>query len=443
MQYVHASLPSRADCDVFFSGFLTSIHPIFPLVDAAWVTHCYCSLWTRTAAMETSELLLLVAALYAGRICLAPVAAGPLDPLFKSILASSTFESAPNLQLLQAFTLYHSSNVSEALPLSSYSFLPAAVRTAQQLGLHTDTVCDFRRRLWYHLLYLDVEASIANGLPRIVHEGDYDCPPPVLADLAPEMALALQARWEWTTNMQRWLRQSEHAAELEAFAERCRSLSSQAAALTADSWAGDVIQLHLLRARCVLSYRQLRHGPWRRMASHESPVHGAAREFLHTYVALATAAGTPFRWYLPGLVHPLHAVIILLLRMEQTSSLHPPDCPDKALLEAVFALVGNRVVRGRLTPRTAGRPNGDGTVWIYCLLGKLRRRVWNQCGWSDGHENSRFCMLGMDEDPAFLGHGHDAPPQLLPDGDAADADADGTQFSWEEWDHMVDKFFAV
>ncbi|KAI5858311.1 hypothetical protein BZA05DRAFT_17 [Tricharina praecox] len=435
---VFSSLPPRHECDAYFDAFLTSINPIFPLVDSTWVTHCYASLWTCTTAIESSELLLIVAVLHAGHICTTPVSTSPLDNLFKGLLSGSTFESAPNLQLLQAFTLYHSSNVCEALPLSSYTFLPVAVRTAQQLGLHTATACDLRRRLWYHLLYLDVEASIANGLPRIVHEGDYDCPPPVLPDLQPAMALALQARWEWTTNMQRWLRQSNYDAELEAFTLHCRDLSQKAAAITGDTWARDFILLHPPRARCVLSHRQLRKGPWRPMASHESPVHAASREFLRTYISLATVDGSPYQWYLPGLVHPLHAVIILLLRMEQASHILLPECPDKALLEEAFALVGNRVLRGRLTPQTAGRPNTDGTVWIYCLLGKLKRRVWKKCGWKGGCENSRFCLLGMDEDENFMGHAEDKMKTTEVVGDSAD----GLEFSWEEWDQMVEKFFV-
>jgi len=405
---VFPSLPPQDEADRFFNLYLTSVHPIFPLLNIPIITASYTTLWTRDN-IELSELLLLVSLLYSGHICTPGSYHDSLAALYNLLLSRSSFETSPTLPLLQAYVIYNSSDVSEALPLTSFTFLPSAVRSAQAMGLHTEPPNpllpqqqEMRRRLWWHLVYLDVEASIASGLPRLIHPEDYDTPHPSSSDLSPSMGLALSARWEWTERMQRWLRRPPGSSETEAFSSRCEQLAGAAT----EPWARDYILLQPPRACCVLSHRikSLRSSP------PESALYASARSFLHLYLTLASSP--TYHWFLPGLLHPLHATIILLLREEL------PSVEERGLLDRVFLSVGNTVVNGVLIPRAQG-PKKDGTMWIYCLLGKLKGGVWRRAGW-EMQGNERFCKLP-----------------------SAEVEEEEREFDWEEWDRMVGIFFTA
>jgi len=80
------------------------------------------------------------------------------------------------------------------------------------------------------------------------------------------------------------------------------------------------------------------------------------------------------------------------------------------LLDDSFRVLGNRVVNGELVssnllkkdiaepavvPTTLQEKKAHGAKWVYCLLGKLKMKVWKRAGWEMNHgpQNQKFCVL--------------------------------------------------
>ena len=85
------------------------------------------------------------------------------------------FPHSPSMYSLMAFILLNSMLIREEESLSSCSFVAVAFRVCQAMGLHKDG-SDFglddiqteeRRRVWCHLMHLDVMTSIVSGLPLV------------------------------------------------------------------------------------------------------------------------------------------------------------------------------------------------------------------------------------------------------------------------------------
>ncbi|PMD21461.1 hypothetical protein NA56DRAFT_703645 [Hyaloscypha hepaticicola] len=78
-----------------------------------------------------------------------------------------------SLQILQSYIIMNTFKSSHLSPYSAFGFLPETIRFAQSLRLHVDKNTrdpmdrELRRRIWGHLLFLDVESTIATGLPPI------------------------------------------------------------------------------------------------------------------------------------------------------------------------------------------------------------------------------------------------------------------------------------
>jgi hypothetical protein len=385
LEHILPSLPP--DCSAFLDAFVTSVHPIFPLVDVAAVTRAYHALWSQPT-IELSTLLLVLAVIHAGAVAAFSPACNSLQSLFNSLFPQSSLNTSPTLPLLQAYTLLHTSVISESQPLSSYTFLPTAIRAAQQLGLHhTDSPSG--QRQWYHLLHLDIEASIASGLPRIIHTEDFTTQPPALPDLSPALAAAVTARWDWSRQMHSWMRRLPSSSEISAFEARYSEL------VLDDPWAADYIRLLGPRARCVLSHPPVC----------DAAVHEAAREFLRVFSRMMRSGR--FLWYLTGILIPIHPTIILLLELLRLSpEALRNDTADRDLLATGFELVSPYKIAK--TPRRDG-----GEAKMVCgLLGKLKMRVWEKAGWGDVAAHSVH-------------------------------EQEEAEFDWQEWDEMVARFFTT
>jgi hypothetical protein len=128
--------------------------------------------------------------------------------------------------------------------------------------------------------------------------------------------------------------------------------------------------------------------------------------------------------------------MLLLLELDHLLSVPLPGVANdssnamataKTLLDQVFRLVGNYRSYGSartiLTniPRTV---RGDGTKEIACLMWKLRKRVWQKAGWDLFDDIDALC-----------------PDQQADNAESNTYDMD--TFDWEEWNRMVDKFFAI
>jgi len=115
----------------------------------------------------------------------------------------------------------------------------------------------------------------------------------------------------------------------------------------------------------------------------------SCRLFLADYLCLAQLSKiNGFQWFLPGFVHPLQAMMILLLHLTHCANLPCEESlQSMPLLAQVFELVGNRLQQGRVVSSNVDAAESQGRSdkanLIYCLLAKLRYRVWKRAGWQN------------------------------------------------------------
>lgn len=107
-------------------------------------------------------------------------------------LVRSKFLSAPRLITLQAFVLYLTTAQDAPISIPTDALLAIAVRSAISLGLHQDqarnqqqqfiaistladkTALELHRRLWWHLLSLDVQIAEAAGIDPMILDCTWD-----------------------------------------------------------------------------------------------------------------------------------------------------------------------------------------------------------------------------------------------------------------------------
>lgn len=205
MPRVLQMLPSRVLSDKLYRSFLDGVHPIMPLIHVPSFTGQYKCFWTwypeNMHECPTGELVdsptflpLLLAVLYAGAISLSAKATLALTDgehtkssltshLYGATMAglgACAFPRSPTISSLTAFLIVQTCLIREEEPLTSCSFVGLAMRVAQSMGLHRDgslfglceIECEVRRRVWWHILYLDVQGAIATGLPPLGGSGD-------------------------------------------------------------------------------------------------------------------------------------------------------------------------------------------------------------------------------------------------------------------------------
>lgn len=157
-------------------------------------------------------------------------------------------------------------------PFAAYGFLPQVIRFAQAMRLHADkksdnvTELEVRRRIWWHLLFLDVESIIATGLPPIIHRAGYTTSLPSLRgysvkddremDFDP-MTIAMQGHYQWAYHMQIWFETLPSHDEVSRF----KSLITNSLDLIPDinvlenQWARTYLKMQIDRAYCMLGLR--------------------------------------------------------------------------------------------------------------------------------------------------------------------------------------------
>ena len=96
----------------------------------------------------------------------------------------------PTFHSLVAMLLRHSCLEQEGDSSADSSFVSTAVRTAQSMGLHLEPSklgfsvieCEMRRRVWWHILWLDLQNSIFTGLPLCFHRNDAHIKAPMVGE---------------------------------------------------------------------------------------------------------------------------------------------------------------------------------------------------------------------------------------------------------------------
>jgi hypothetical protein len=201
------------------------------------------------------------------------------EEVFRVIDFSAFYATSSSLQLLRGFVIVNSFRASQLAPFSAFGFLPQAIRFAQSLRLHVDqkkgtpNETEARRRLWWHLVFLDVESTIASGLHGIIRpdgqttqlpstygdhagldHGDFSRLSSTCQQVSP-MMLAMQGHWLWAQRMQKWSEASPGQDEVMQFKRDIEDLLEVLGDNKEHEWPRLYLEMQIDRAYCMLGLR--------------------------------------------------------------------------------------------------------------------------------------------------------------------------------------------
>lgn len=199
-------LPRRATCDALLISFVIAVFPILPLLHVPTFREDYAQIWDWLSKNDLSKisspkpirdptfLPLLFAVLFCGAAA-APAAlwnqsstqafdretlVSDLESACYTSLKLCQYDQYPTLNCLMASLLRHGCCKDHGKRLET-SFTREAIRAAQSLGLHveskagaSDGMRDVRRRIWAHVMWLEVQDSIMNGSQIVPDSADFD-----------------------------------------------------------------------------------------------------------------------------------------------------------------------------------------------------------------------------------------------------------------------------
>ena len=268
-----ASLPAYEYCIRLYEFFEACVHPVVPICHIPSLKQTLTGFWADysfTTSVDTVALILSViyAALVSSPDKRGVEVAVPVYKSYDSLLRKMDFPnetSKVTVPLLQSYLLVHTCKASQIEPLRSFGFLPPAVRVAQSLKLHmerksnSEIEAEVRRRIWWHLIYLDIEATLVSGLPILIHEDDYSTQMPCQLDddsimekpgmlshhsrASSPMMISMQGRWHWAFRTRIWRRQKPTTDELGQFKQQIMRLSHELEQAGEDLWARSYLQL--------------------------------------------------------------------------------------------------------------------------------------------------------------------------------------------------------
>ncbi|KAG0649374.1 Transcription factor yanR, partial [Hyphodiscus hymeniophilus] len=487
--------PGREVCQQFYESFLLGIHPIIPVCHLPALNQQYDDFWnTKSPSYSVESLALVLAVLYTGAANAAHVDnsnSSKILRLYEEIFCMVDFGSyqsrnvSASIQLLQGYIIMSTFKASQLAPFLAFGFLPQVIRFAQALRLHTEmnhgdeVDLEVRRRIWWHLLSLDMESTIATGLPTIIHRSSYTTSLPALCqddaiiatqpNLSP-MTVAIHGHYQWAHRMQSWFATLPSRDEVSIFKtsiERIISLIPDNE-LPENDWARMYLKMQIDRAYCMLGLRFWQLDQYKETGCH-SEVINTVRSFLTTYLQLSTVPTmTHFSWFMPGLIQPIHAVIILLMHLSTCPNISEEE-PSRYLLDHIFRLRVNHILKGSAVPakpllRGDSHPRRSNPRYV--IMVELRKRVWKNAGWdSDGKGfdpwAGKNAMGDVDEgggnelvpdpqpcggDPAVSDHmslSYDISESTgLEDLDKLLAGDPMDMFQWDELDYLASDFFA-
>ncbi|MCJ1308897.1 hypothetical protein MMC25_002552 [Agyrium rufum] len=334
--------------------------------------------------------------------------AGPILYLYEQIFHIIDFASfcptASALQLLQGFLIMNTISASQKPPFVAYGFVAPAIRFAQVLRLHVDPKIDnvveaeVRRRLWWHLIYLDAESTIASGLDGIIRIDRYTTQLPcLLSDVAiiegelgksneeqayhiSPMMVAARGRWLWAQCIQKWHNKSPAPGDYPEFSQSIQNLRSSLSDRSDSEWVGVYLEMQIDRAYCMLGLSVWRLERFRQTGCQDKIIE-TARAFLLKYTQLHEALRTKEQeWFLAGIVQPLHALVILAIHLTNCAHLEEEKRSTYSLLKHVIAIRSKTMSSGNTVsgePSTKSYLNPRHRALLYLL-----RRVCRKIGWS-------------------------------------------------------------
>ncbi|MCJ1419820.1 hypothetical protein MMC32_006176 [Xylographa parallela] len=195
-------LPTRRQSHVLYRCYVSGVHAIFPLAHLPTLLQWYEDFWswfetrhlTKAKYRYPAFVSLLYAVLYAGAVS---VSRHILDAEFHGESRSSVTEKlstmairslsvlsflrCPTLPGLMAFLIVHTISCREEEPLIGSLSFSMALRIAEMMGLHREPskydvaapYAEARRRVWWHLVWMDSLISNATGWPPLVMAESY------------------------------------------------------------------------------------------------------------------------------------------------------------------------------------------------------------------------------------------------------------------------------
>jgi Fungal specific transcription factor domain len=279
---VWTKLPSQDGCEPLFESFVLTTHHVIPVCHIPTLRKVYLEFWDDLSPNTSAELLLLVLAiLYTGIANSSGLDTSAqssafcelYDELARALDLSSYYvtPSPSSIMLLQGLLIMNTFRAGHLAPFTAFGFLPLAIRFAQSLRLHVDQNTgndvdqDVQRRLWWHLVFLDVESTIASGLPAIISSGSHTAKVPSITwsdpvvgseenNLSP-MMVAMQGHWEWAHRMQIWYERKPEQHEIISFGRVIENLPKIASEGYESEWARVYLQMLIDRAYCMLGLR--------------------------------------------------------------------------------------------------------------------------------------------------------------------------------------------
>lgn len=188
---LHA-LPKKLTCDVLLNSFFTGVYPVYSLIDATRFRSNYHEFWDwcgkdncmpiKALVQDPTFICLLFAVLLAGASVASETSrnvdisqkpdtndtANQLRGACLGALTACRYTQHPTLNTLIASILVHHFTKKESIEMAM--FVSTVTRLAQTMGLHQEWDLHFpdvetRRRVWWHIIWLDVQTSISSGLP--------------------------------------------------------------------------------------------------------------------------------------------------------------------------------------------------------------------------------------------------------------------------------------
>ncbi|KAL4747430.1 hypothetical protein BDW72DRAFT_209628 [Aspergillus terricola var. indicus] len=207
-------LPDKYICDGFVQTFLTSVYPLYPLIDLPNFQSCIPSTLLKDVTMNC----VLFAVLYAGAAASAPTSQESattknLESDVSTALAACDHLGHPTVNSVAA-SLIIDPFMSKDLGAVEYGqWVSSTVRLAQSIGLHRPEM-SLERRVWAHIVWLDIQHSLLTGLPPAVTAttgSRIDSLPAPMAGASPgdtlarDAAITLQARTVTTRIQHRFI----------------------------------------------------------------------------------------------------------------------------------------------------------------------------------------------------------------------------------------------
>lgn len=274
------SLPNPEDFNRLYQAFRFRVHPVVPIFHLPSLEQTMAEFWSVTTTTTSADTLMVILSVaYCGLVSSNDERYADFTrSIFKSyerlmlVVSFPSDISKATVPLLQSYLIVNTCRASQVEPLSSLGFLSSAVRTAQALKLNLERKLlspieeEVQRRIWWHLVYMDVESTLVSGLPNLIHDGDYttympcqlddasisDTLNPVVDSLpvTSPMMLAMHGRWHWALQIRKWRKRKPTSGEYEEFENALTALLSRGHPLGKDDWSHSYLRLHLSRAVC-------------------------------------------------------------------------------------------------------------------------------------------------------------------------------------------------